>query len=179
MKRLNLLIGLLIGFIIISCSPDDSLSNRNGFNYNGTFYETNFGISDSQSSPYHLTFSNPLNPNLPEAHFGSFYLDSGTEVERGPLIEGKYSTKNGKNNRFGIHGYQFIHFQDNSNSDDIHIASGYWFQDDRFISGDVTIHSISSTADDLITEINIDYKFKWNSVTVVGHYNGPVVRDDF
>ncbi|MCH4554135.1 hypothetical protein [Aestuariibaculum lutulentum] len=179
MKKLNLLIGFLIGISILACSSDGSSEKRNGFTYNGIFYETNFAKSDSQSSPYHLIFSDPVNHNLPEAHFGSFYLDSGTEIEDGPLIAGKYSTANGRNNRFGIHGYQFIHFQDNSNQDEIHIASGYWFQDDRFISGDVTINSISSTEDDFITEIDIDYKFRWNSVTIIGHYNGPVIRDDF
>ncbi|QTE21829.1 hypothetical protein [Polaribacter cellanae] len=176
---MNLLLGIII-FINLSCtSEDNGVENRNGFNFNGTFYETSFAGTESRSSPYHLIFSNTDNTNLPEAHFGSFYLDSGSDVQNGPLIEGQYSTSNGTNSKFGIHGYQFIHFQDNSNADEVHIASGYWHQDERFISGNVEINSITSTGDDIVTNIDIDYTFKWNSVTVVGHYNGPVINDDF
>ncbi|WP_298555513.1 hypothetical protein [uncultured Algibacter sp.] len=174
MKKLNLIFGVLIGLSIISCSSDDVSESRNGFTYNGVFYETNFAKSNSQSSAFDFIFCNPLDHNLPEGQFGRFSLDSGTDIEDGPLVKGKYSTENGRNHKFGIHGYLPIHFQDNSNQDEVDITTGYWFQDERFVSGDVTINSITSTEDNLVNEINLDYSFKWNSVTVVGHYEGVV-----
>ena len=185
MNKMRFIIFTFIIMLLNSCSTEaneekeERQENTNGFFYNDIFYETNFAKSDNESSPYHLIFSDPENHNLPEGHFASFYLDSGTDIKNGPLIAGTYSTSNGPNNKFGIHGYQFIHFQDNSNQDEIKIASGYWHQDDRFISGEVTINSISSTDDDFITDIDIDYIFKWKTVTVTGHYDGPVIRDDF
>ena len=177
MKNLKSCFLILVFCFVYSCSSDDANDNENGFTYNGTFYETNFMKSSSQSSPYHLNISNVLNHNLPEAHFGSFYLNSGTTIDDGPLIEGHYDMQGSAVSRFGINGYNFIHFQDNSDADEVHIASGYWFQDDTFVSGSVTINSITSNEDNAITDINLDYRFKWNSVTVKGHYHGEVVPD--
>ena len=178
MKKIKLFYGILIGLMILSsCSSDDSANSNitNGFKVNGTFYATNFAKSDS-GNPYHLILSNPLNHNVEEGQFGSFYMRSGAQGDGIPLAEGTYSTSNGPNNVFGVDGYHPIHFQDNSEEGKF-AYSAYWHQDDDFQSGTVTINSITSNSDGLsnqITQIDVDYKFKWDGITIIGNYSGTV-----
>jgi len=178
MKKMKLFYGILIGFMILSsCSSDDSDNTNvtNGFTVNGTFYETNFAKANS-GNPYHLILSNPLNHNVEEGQFGSFYIRSGAQGDFIPLTEGTYSTSNGPNNVFGVDGYHPIHFQDNSEEGNF-AYSGYWHQDDNFQSGRVTVNSVTSESDGVnnqITEIDVDYEFKWNGITIIGNYSGTV-----
>ncbi len=177
MKKWNLLLGILIGFVIFtSCSNNDSTDSNltNGFKVNGTFYSTDFAKA-STGDPYHFIISNPLNHNAEEGQFGSFYLRKGIEEEGIKLIEGVYSTSNGHNSYFGIDNNP-IHFQKNSEEGNFGY-SAYWNIDEDFQSGTVTINSITTNieaSNERISEINMDYQFRWNGITIIGNYSGTV-----
>lgn len=173
MKKIKLFCGIFIGLIIFaSCSSNDDDDNvkktSNGFTINGTFYETNSAKS-SNGNPYYLIFDN----NNKE-YYGYFILKSGEQIDGVPLLKGTYSTNNGPDNIFGIDGYHPIAFNGDSNEGDF-VYTDYWNQDNNFKSGTVTINSINSDANNQVTQIDVDYTFKWIGVTVKGNYSGQVI----
>lgn len=169
---MKLFYGILITFILLSsCSKDDN-NVTNGFTLNGTFYTTNF--ARSANNTYSLIFFNSLNSDdIIEGQFGLFSLIYDSDGN--PLAKGTYSTKNGPYNAFGIDGYRPIEFFGDSEEGSVYT---HWYQNKNFKSGTVTMNSISTTSDGLsnqVTEIDVDYVFQWNEITVKGHYSGKVM----
>jgi hypothetical protein len=179
MKKLILL--FLSILFLNACSSDDDVPVINGFTVDGTFYETNFSKCNT-SNAYNLTFSNYLDYNLPDAHFGAFHLNSGDRSGFLELIPGTYTTSNGVNTFFSIDNREII-FQKNS-EEGAFAYSNSWSGDSEFGSGSVTINSITSTQragsgpnygfD--ITQIDIDYRFVMDGKTIIGNYSGAVDR---
>lgn len=173
MKRIQLIYGLLLIFILqTSCSKDDTVI-LNGFTLNGTFYKTNLAMASS-GDPYYLIFSNTSNNDNSEQGHGYFILNSGAKGDAVPLVEGTYSTKNGSNSLYGISGFYPISF---SGTEENSIYTQYWRQDKKFKSGVVNINSITTATEGVnnqVTEIDVDYVFKWDGVTVRGNYKGKV-----
>ncbi|GAA3583561.1 hypothetical protein [Snuella lapsa] len=178
MKKIRFLCGILISLILLSSCSTDETSIKNGFTLNGNFYETNFAMS-SNGNPYYLIFYNSLNednPNLFEGQYGYFILISGEQIDAIPLLKGTYTTKNGPNSFFGIDGHHPIEFFGDSGEGN-YVASEFWHQDEDFKYGTVTINSITSISEGLsnqVTEIDVDYTFQWDGITVKGNYNGKV-----
>ncbi len=169
MKK-KLLYLITIGFIMLSsCSDDNSNSNlSNGFKVNGIFYETNFAKASCCSS-YILTFSSTEDHNL--GQFGRFDLNTGGGLGNSiPLSPGTYTvTNNGIDDN--------IHFDDVTAEDRplAYVAySGYG--QNGFQSGTVTVNSVTN-AGIQITEIDLDYQFNWDDITVIGNYSGTVEPD--
>ncbi|EDP69963.1 hypothetical protein FBALC1_10537 [Flavobacteriales bacterium ALC-1] len=174
MKKLHTLLVFLIGFIILSCSSDEGDNNvSNGFKVNGTFYSTEIGKLTS-TNPYRFNFSNILNHSDPDGHFASFAIKSGPNSEITPLLEGIYSTSDGPNGITAISDQLPIHFQDNSQEGNFGYSQ-YWDLDDDFKSGKIVINSITSDIDNQVTQIDIDYTFKWEGTTIIGNYNGVII----
>lgn len=173
-KRILLLV-ILIGLTTLSCSSDDSTDNNvsNGFKVNGTFYPTEIGKLSSHN-PYRFNFSNLLNHSDPDGHFASFAIKSGPNSEITPLLEGTYSTDDGPSGITAISDQLPIHFQDNSQEGNFGYSQ-YWDLDDDFISGKVVINSVTSSSDYQVTNIDIDYTFKWEGTTIIGNYNGVII----
>ena len=174
MKKLKLIVTLFIGITFLNCSSDDSSNSNatNGFTANGVFYETEFAFA-SCCSPYILIFSSYdfLSPNR-SGHFGRFDLRTGSNI---PLSEGTYSINNGIEDL--IQFKKDVDIVDgNPISGGENIAyTGYSGQGvNGFQSGSVNINSVSSDANNQITEIDINYEFQWEGIRVFGSYSGFV-----
>jgi hypothetical protein len=180
MKKINLIFKTLICILFItSCSSDDSENSNvtNGFKANGTFHATDIGIAGN-GFPYFLRFSNTTETTGEDIQSGVFFLMAQSADT--PLTVGTYSTANGPEGMYGIYGYNPIQFVDTSAENSNIRTSAYWHNDNEFISGNVTINSISLSdiePTDQITEIDIDYVFKWQGMTIVGNYSGEVVPE--
>jgi hypothetical protein len=178
MKKLITILFLTIIAFSTSCNSDDEIAVVNGFRVDGNFYETPF-VKCRTSNAYELNFSNLLDYNLPESHFGSFYLNSGDRSGSLELIPGTYTTANGVNTYYSIDN-QEIRFQKNSEEGSF-AYSNNWSGDSEFSSGKVTINSITSTPltsssnnEFIISQIDIDYRFVMDGKTVTGNYSGSV-----
>ena len=181
MKKINLFVIILIGLIInTSCSSNDSSDSNitNGFTVNGTPYATDIAIA-GQSFPYRLRFSNTTATVGDNIQSGAFYLMA--QSTESPLTTGAYSTGNGPEGMYGISGYDPITFVDTSAENHSLGTSGYWHNDDEFISGNVTINSLTLSSEepiDQIIQIDISYSFKWDGVTINGNYSGEVLPEN-
>ena len=173
MKKMKLFCGILIGIMIISsCSSDNSSSSNvtNGFTVNGTFYPTTFAY-DSGCTPHIFIFSSTEDTNL--GKFGRFDLRTGTQLDSPPLTTGLYTISNGKID-------DNIHFDD-VNAEDRPLAyvaySGNY--ENGFQSGTVTINSVTFDSENcnVTTNIDLDYEFKWEGITVTGNYSGMVEQN--
>ncbi|MFT5146950.1 MAG: hypothetical protein ACI9H1_001676 [Polaribacter sp.] len=162
----------ILAFILFGCSNDDSIIS-NGFKINGNFYETNYAAIGGGSSSHGLKFFS----NFEIGYIASFALYSGDTSGNGELIAGTYTANKSPTSLFGIDGYDYIQFRDNTNSKKLAASPG-WYNDSTFQSGSVTINSITSELNEngyyIVTEIDIDYQFRIDETNVVGSYNGPV-----
>mgnify|MGYP006146938971 FL=1 len=169
MKKMKLFCGILIGLMIFSsCSSDDdngntSIENQNGFNYNGTFYSTQFAfVSDENTvdntpSDISIILSN-VNPFETTQSSGLnfvFFDFEAVNIETGTITT--------------FPDYRIL---ENAHLNDFDISSGNTVLDDTengfmATSSSVTINSISDT--------NIDFDFSFtreDGETITGNYSG-------
>ena len=170
MKKLNLLIGILTAFIILSCSSDDNgdqpTANQNGFNFNGTFFSTQYAfvsdenIADDTPSDISIVLSNvnPLQTSVSSGVNYVFFDFEAVELEPGTITE--------------FPDYRIL---ENANLSNFEISGGNTVLDDTqsgfmTTSSSVTINSISN--------INIDFDFSFtreDGQVISGNYSGTYV----
>ncbi|WP_040282766.1 hypothetical protein [Psychroserpens damuponensis] len=163
MIKNNILIGILIGLVIFSCSSNDdngnlANGNQNGFNFNGNFYSTQNAFVDDEPDYISINLSN-INPYQPTQTTGINFVNIeflGTSIETGTITD--------------ITNYRIV--ENAEYLDDSFIALGTTIinriQDGFTItSGTVTINFISET--------NIDFTFTFtreDGEIVNGSYSG-------
>ncbi|WP_156033119.1 hypothetical protein [Sediminibacter sp. Hel_I_10] len=173
MKKLKIILGILMGCLILSCSSDDdSAYNSNGFKVNGVNYATDFAYSTSggSGSPIEVLIFSSTDRYLP-----SFLENRGRFDLRytgDQLTPGTYS-----GNALG----SVIEFtKDIEKADGAFVSFGEdlaFTSNGTNVSGAAQVNSVTYNAEGDIIQIDIDYNFSWDGTEILGSYSGEVGID--
>ncbi len=166
MRKLNLFLGVLIGFTILSCSSDDdnpSTEVQNGFSFEDNFYSTQYAfindenVIDNTPSDISIILMN-MDPfqTTQSSGVNFVYIDfQAVTIESGTISD--------------IPDYQIL---ENAELDNLQVSGGNTLLDDSqngYMSSNSTIiiNSISNTT------IDFDYSFtREDGKLINGNYNG-------
>ena len=168
MKKMKLFCGILIGFMIISCSSDDDNGNipnenQNGFTFNGIFYSTQHAFVSDENT----TDNTPSDISIILSSVDPFQTAQSSGVNFVFFDFEAITIETGTLTTFP--DYQIL---ENADLDNLQISGGNTILDDTqngFMtsSSSVTINSIS--------ESNIDFDFTFtreDGETINGNYSG-------